>query len=70
MTVLLEKAFSEAQKLSDHEQDVLASIIIDELLATRKWDEAFAGSQEQLEKLAEEALADLKAGKTKPMQFN
>jgi hypothetical protein len=57
MTMLLEKAFSEAQKLDAHDQDVLASIIMEELLAERKWDETFASTQTQLEKLADEALS-------------
>jgi hypothetical protein len=70
MTMLLEKAFSEAQKLEAHEQDVLASIIMDEMLAERKWDDAFARTQSQLEILADEALAELKSGKAKPLQFN
>jgi len=70
MTMLLEKAFSEAQKLDARDQDVLASIIMEEMLAERKWDNAFVRSQNQLEKLADEALEDLRNGKTKPLAFN
>ena len=61
--MLLEKAFSEAQKLEARDQDVLASIIMEEMLAERKWDEAFALTQNQLGTLADEALAELKSGK-------
>ena len=70
MTMLLEKAFSEAQKLEARDQDMLASIIIEEMLAERKWDEAFARTQNQLEILADEALAESKGGKAKPLHFN
>ncbi|HWF44480.1 MAG TPA: hypothetical protein VG537_07555 [Candidatus Kapabacteria bacterium] len=70
MTKLLEQAFSEIQKLSEHDQDVLASLIIQEMLSERKWDEAFARSQGQLEKLADEALSEYHLGKTTPLEFN
>ena len=70
MTMLLEKAFSEAQKLEAHDQDMLASIILEEMLAERTWDDAFARSQNQLEKLGDEALAETKSGKAKPLHFN
>ncbi len=70
MTMLLEKAFTEAQKLEAHDQDVLASIIMEEMLAERKWDDAFALTQNQLETLADEAIAELKSGKAKPLHFN
>jgi hypothetical protein len=70
MTMLLEKAFSEAQKLEARDQDVLASIIMEEMLAERNWDEAFARTQNQLETLADEALTETKSGKAKPLRFN
>jgi hypothetical protein len=69
MTKLLEKAFSEAQKLPDHDQDVLASVIIEEMLAERKWDDAFANSQDRLDKLADEVERDITVGRTKPLSF-
>lgn len=64
MTKLLEKAFSEAAKLSSQEQDALAAVIIDELLAERKWEQAFDRSPDLLEKMANEALEEFRAGKT------
>jgi hypothetical protein len=70
MTKLLEKAFSEAGRLPDRDQDVLASIIIEEMLSEQKWDKAFANSQDQLEKLADEALAEFREGKTTPLHFS
>ncbi len=37
MTQLLEKAFEEASKLPELEQNVLAQWLIDELISERKW---------------------------------
>jgi hypothetical protein len=70
MTLLLEQAFSEAKKLGSHEQDALASIILEEMIAERKWDESFARSQDQLAALADEALNEYRKGNTKPLTFN
>jgi hypothetical protein len=67
MTQLLEKAFAEATKLSPEEQDSLAQWILDELVSERRWEEAFEKSQDQLAKLADEALAEYRAGRTKPL---
>ena len=67
MTHLLEKALSELAKLPDAEQDALAAILLDELTSEQRWSESFAKSQDLLAKLAEEALAEHVAGKTKPL---
>jgi hypothetical protein len=67
MTTLLEKAFAEAVKLPDTEQDAFASWILEELAADRRWDNAFAQSQPQLARLADEAIAEYRAGKTVPL---
>ena len=64
MTRLLEKAFGEAAKLPETEQDAVASWILDELDSERRWDEAFARSQDALSRLASEALAEHRAGET------
>lgn len=64
MTQLLEKAFQEASKLSEMEQNVLAKWLMDELESEKKWDKAFAESEDTLEKLATEALTDHAQGKT------
>ena len=66
MTKLLEEAFSAASKLSEEEQDAIATLIMEELASERQWAEAFSKSQDELAKLAEEALEEFKKGKTKP----
>lgn len=67
MTDLLEKALNEVKKLPPSEQDALAAILLQELAAEERWTDAFAKSQDALEKLAQEALAEHRAGLTKPL---
>jgi len=67
MTKLLEKAFEEASSLSELEQNALARWLIDEILAEKKWEKTFAESEDLLEKLADQALAEHVEGKTKPL---
>ena len=64
MTNLLKEAFAKASKLPPQEQDALASILLDELASERRWARAFARSQKQLGRLADEALAEFNEGKT------
>ena len=68
MTELLEKAFAEAAKLPQEEQDMLAKMLLDDLAAEEKWDETFAKSQDKLAALADEALAEHKSGRTKKLE--
>jgi hypothetical protein len=67
MTKLLEKAFTEAAKLPQPEQDLIARQLLADLASESRWSEAFANSQDQLGKLADEAMAEFEAGKTKPL---
>ena len=67
MTKLLEKAFSEAAKLPEPEQDALAAAILEELESERRWDELFERSGDVLSELAEEALAEHRAGRTREL---
>jgi hypothetical protein len=67
MTQLLEKALSQVAKLPASEQDAVAAIVLEELASEPRWAESFAKSQDLLAKLAEKALADHAAGRTKPL---
>jgi len=67
MTKALEKAFEAASRLPDPDQDELAVAILEELEADERWEAAFAGSQDALERLADEALEEHRAGRTKPL---
>ena len=67
MTKALKKAFEAASKLPEAEQDALAAAILDELESERHWDELFERSVDTLAKLAKEALAEDRAGRTRPL---
>ena len=69
MTKLLKKAFEEAKKLPDIDQNALAKWLLEELKAERKWEKYFAESEDVLEYLADEALNAHKKGKTNPLDI-
>jgi hypothetical protein len=62
MTQLLEQAFSEAAKLPELEQNVLARWLLLELASEKRWEKAFAESEDLLGELADEALRPLVPG--------
>ncbi len=70
MTRLLEKAFAEASRLPERDQDAIAEIVLAELASEERWSELFKNSQNTLAELAEEALAEHRAGKTKPLNLD
>jgi len=70
MTKLLKKAFEEASKLPELEQNKLAKLLLNELLAEKKWEKAFAGSEDILSGLADEAIEEHKQGKTEPLDID
>jgi hypothetical protein len=67
MTRVLDKAFAEAAKLPESEQDALGEWLLVELESERKWDQAFARSQKLLAELAADALAEHRRGKTEEL---
>jgi len=70
MTKLLEKAFEEASRLPEMDQNALAKWVLDELNSERAWSKSFAESEDVLEKLADEAIAEKRKGKTTPLDLN
>ena len=70
MTELLARAFEEASELPAPLQDELAREILEGLIGESKWDKTLARTQDQLEKLGDEALAELRAGKAIEMGFD
>ena len=66
MTALLEKAILRASKLPESEQEAIGALILEEISAESRWDTQFSGSQDKLSRLADEALTEFNAGKTKP----
>jgi hypothetical protein len=67
MTELLQRAFAEASRLPEAEQEALAAWILAELAAERRWQASFDASADTLAALADEALAEHRAGHTQPL---
>jgi hypothetical protein len=70
MTKLLAQAFEKASGLPDDVQDQLAKEMLEEIEWESRWDRTLANSQEKLERLAERAAREYRAGKTKEMGFD
>lgn len=66
MTELLERAIAKVKTLSESEQDSFAALILEEIEDEARWQRSFAHSQEALARLAAEAMAKDRAGKTQP----
>lgn len=62
MTRLLDKAFEEIESLPEDEQDAFAAFILNEIASEQRWKEHFEGSQDELEKLADQALEEHQRG--------
>jgi hypothetical protein len=67
MTHLLKKAFEEASRLAETEQDAVGQWLLDELASDRRWDDAFHDSPAALAKLADEARDEHRAGQTQSL---
>lgn len=67
MNKTLEEAFEAASRLPERDQQELGSAIIEELAADKRWQSALAQSAPALERLADEALAEDREGRTAPL---
>ncbi len=67
MTKLLQKAFEEASKLPENEQNALGNLLLEELASERRWEDLFAGSHDLLAELADQALVEHRAGRTEKL---
>lgn len=67
MSELLEQAIAQLRTLPTSQQDAIAAMILQELEDERRWDESFARSPDLLAKLAAEAMAEHRAGKTQEL---
>jgi hypothetical protein len=70
MTQLLKKAFERAAGLPQEEQDRFARVMLAELESEQRWTELFSRpeSEDLLERLADEALAAHRAGRTQVLR--
>ncbi|MGH8658355.1 MAG: hypothetical protein ACREV4_07760 [Gammaproteobacteria bacterium] len=67
MTKLLERAVKKIEALPDREQDAIAALILEELEDETRWEKTFARTQDALARLAAEAMAEDRAGKTEAL---
>ena len=67
MTELLRQAIAQIEKLPPDQQDAIATMILEELEDEHRWDESFTRSPDLLSKLAAEAMAEYRAGKTQEL---
>ena len=67
MMKLLEQAISKIKTLPSDQQEALATIILEEIEEEKRWDESFARSPDLLAKLAAEAMAEYREGKTQEL---
>jgi len=65
MTNALQKAFEAASRLPARLQDELAAAILEELHGDQAWEATLAESLPELERLAQEALQERSAGRTR-----
>ena len=69
MNQLLQEAFERAARLPDAEQDKFARFLLAELESEQEWADMFASpeSEDLLARLADEALSNHHAGKTRTL---
>ncbi len=67
MTKSLEHAFAVASRLPESAQDELAAAILAEIDAMDRFDAALGESPELLDRVADEALAEHRGGRTRPL---
>ncbi|KAA0229952.1 hypothetical protein EDS67_09040 [candidate division KSB1 bacterium] len=70
MTALLSQAFNKAAELPETVQEQIAQQLLEDIEAELKWDQTFAKTQDQLAKLADKALQEIKAKRVKKMGFD
>lgn len=61
MTESLQKAFEQAAKLPQDDQEWLAGWIVEIVESEQRWNELFAKSQDMLAQMADEALEEHRA---------
>ena len=72
MNQLLQEAFEKAAELPQAEQDRFARFLLAELDSEGQWAELFARpeSEDLLERLADEAVSEHRAGRTRPLSLD
>lgn len=68
MTETAEKLSEELNKLPEEQQDRIAAFLLEDLKDEQRWTKLFANSQEELSRLADEAIEEFERGGTEPME--
>lgn len=69
MTERLEQAIAQLKTLSTDQQDAIATLILAELEEEKRWNDSFTRSPNLLAKLAAEAMAEHRSGKTQELDL-
>ena len=67
MTRALKKLIDTLSRLPDREQEQIATEILSDLATDERWEATLAAAPGALERLADEALAEHRTGRTKPL---
>ena len=67
MTKLLQKAIERVQQLPPELQDAAAAYLLADLDGELRWDASLNETSESLAALADEAIVEHRAGRTKPL---
>jgi len=67
LSKLLEEAFTKLAELPEADQDSIATWLLNELVSEEDWKKLLSESGEDLERLADEALAEHSAGHTEEL---
>ena len=70
MTQLLADAFQKVSALPEDMQNQIAQELLDGLEGGARWDRTFAEPQDKLDRLAEKAEREYRAGRTQEMGFD
>lgn len=70
MSELLEKAVARLKSLPRDEQDIMASLILDEIENEHGWDESFTKSAEILARMAQKAMVEYHVGLTEELDLD
>ena len=72
MSTIVEQMFQKVMQLSLNDQEAIASIVLQEIESEQRWDELFAtpNSQVLLSRMADQALAEAKAGRATKLDLN
>jgi hypothetical protein len=68
----MDQAIEKAKELPEQDQEAIAATILQEIESERRWNELFSRpeSEDLLTRLADEALAEAKAGRARPLDLN